>query len=471
MSIEPCPYEVLTPTDLPWQETRPSHWQVRRIKSLFTEKSRNGFPQEPLLAATQTMGVVRKDRYATRTVTAEKGLHLLKLAEPGDFVISLRSFQGGIELCHDRGIISPAYTVLESNDPSIQGFASILFKSQPFIAGLKLFITGIRDGQNVNYSALSRSYLAVPPLDEQLAIVKYVRHIEREVGAAIRAKRQLVSFLNEQKLAAINHLITRGTRGAATPKKPAILGLPEIAGHWDSMRLKHAASHIVDCLHATPKYVASGGFPIIRTADIEPGRTLHENAHRISASEYYRWTYRLEPQAGDILYSREGGRFGIAAPVPPEVRLCIGQRMVAIRIKEGHSSEYMMWQLNCRHVFDQASADMVGSASPRVNVEQIKNYRIVAPPLKEQQEIVDEIDASCAKIDSAIRRTEREISLLREYQTRLTADVVTGKLDVRAAAAALPDVDPHDPARAAYDADEDELNADLDGDDAAEESM
>ncbi len=146
--------------------------------------------------------------------------------------------------------------------------------------------------------------------------------------------------------------------------------------------------------------------------------------------------------------------------------------MVAFRIKDCYSSEYMMWQLNCRHVIDQASADMVGSASPRVNVEQIKNYQLALPPLREQYEIVERINAERAKIDAAIQRAEREISLLREYQTRLTADVVTGKLDVRAAAAALPDVDPHDPGlTAAYDADEDGLNADLDGDDLPEESM
>lgn len=142
--------------------------------------------------------------------------------------------------------------------------------------------------------------------------------------------------------------------------------------------------------------------------------------------------------------------------------------MVAFRIKDCYSSEYIMWQLNCRHVIDQASADMVGSASPRVNVEQIKNYQLTLPPLREQYEIVERINAERAKIDAAIQRAEREISLLREYQTRLTADVVTGKLDVRAAAAALPDVDP---LTAAYDADEDGLNTDLDGDDLPEESM
>jgi type I restriction enzyme S subunit len=194
----------------------------------------------------------------------------------------------------------------------------------------------------------------------------------------------------------------------------------------------------VDCLHATPKYVPDGEFPAIRTADIEPGKIRLSQARRLSARQFSIWTSRLAPQESDILYSREGERFGIAALVPTGVRLCISQRMMVFRIKPSQISEFLMWQLNCKHVVAQASCDIIGSTAPHVNVEQIKNYRLVAPPKGEQQQIVAFIAKECRGFDAALARTEREISLLREYRTRLTSDVVAGKLDVREAASKLP---------------------------------
>src|SRR5690606_33819659 len=103
------PYHSYRASDTPWLPELPSHWASPRLKTVLAEKVVRGFPEEPLLAATQSRGVIRKSDYESRTVTAQKDLDLLKLVEVGDFVISLRSFQGGIERAHARGIISPAY--------------------------------------------------------------------------------------------------------------------------------------------------------------------------------------------------------------------------------------------------------------------------------------------------------------------------------------------------------------------------
>lgn len=102
------PYSDYKDSGLPWLGYCPKGWEVRRTKIIFHERAQKGFPCEPLLAATQTKGVVKKADYGKRTVTAQKDLHLLKLVEVGDYVISLRSFEGGIEVAHCRGIISPA---------------------------------------------------------------------------------------------------------------------------------------------------------------------------------------------------------------------------------------------------------------------------------------------------------------------------------------------------------------------------
>ena len=125
------PYPAMKDSGVAWIGSVPQHWELRRTKTLLSQRSEKGFPDEPLLAATQTKGVVRKDEYENRTVLALKDLQLLKLVRIGDFVISLRSFQGGIEFARHRGIISPAYTILYTVDRVHHAYLSYLFKSLP----------------------------------------------------------------------------------------------------------------------------------------------------------------------------------------------------------------------------------------------------------------------------------------------------------------------------------------------------
>jgi type I restriction enzyme S subunit len=123
------PYPAYKDPGVPWLGRVPEHWACPRTKTILTERVEKDHPEEALLAATQSQGVVRKDRYENRTVTAQKDFHLLKFVRVNDFVISLRSFQGGIEYARDQGIISPAYTILYARDSSSHGYLSHLFKS------------------------------------------------------------------------------------------------------------------------------------------------------------------------------------------------------------------------------------------------------------------------------------------------------------------------------------------------------
>jgi type I restriction enzyme S subunit len=167
-------------------------------------------------------------------------------------------------------------------------------------------------------------------------------------------------------------------------------------------------------------------------------------AKKISSKEYARWTERLEPIEDDILYSREGERFGIAACVPAETRLCISQRMMVFRISSAHYPRFVMWLLNSGPIYGQALQDVIGAAAPHVNISTIRNFFLAMPSRDEQKRITYHIESELRPIHIAVTRIEREIDLLREYRTRLVADVVTGKLDVREAAMRLPEERPPD---------------------------
>jgi type I restriction enzyme S subunit len=430
--------------NIPWLDQIPANWRIIRAKGLFTARTERARPDDEQLSATQAYGVIPQKEFERRVgrKVVQITQHLDKRAhvEPDDFVISMRSFQGGLERAWARGCIRSSYVVLKPSREAQVGYFAHLFKSLDYIRALQATGNFIRDGQDLNFNNFSLVDLPLPPFDEQVAIARFLDHANRKIDGFIRAKRKLIGLLNEQKQAIIHRAVTRGLNPNAPLKPSGIPWLGDIPQHWHRIRLKFEASHIIDCLHATPTYRADGVHPAIRTADIEPGKVRLLQARRILPSEFQKWTERLKPDEGDILYSREGERYGIAANVPPDVELCISQRMMVFRIRKRQNSRFVMWQLNCRHVFLQASLYAIGSTAPHVNVDQIKNFQLAFPPLEEQNAIVEHIDTECAIIDTAIARTEREISLMQEYRTRLTADVVTGKLDVRPAAASLPDL-------------------------------
>ena len=232
------PYPAYKPSGVPWLGDVPEHWEVPRLKSILENRSQKGFPNEPLLAATQTRGVVSKEQYGNRTVLALKDLHLLKLVRVGDFVISLRSFQGGIEYAREQGIISPAYTVVYPRNPDVRAYLAWLFKSLPYIENLTLHVTGIRQGQNIDYEELSRSYLPLQPLPEQRAIVRYLDHADRRIRRYVSAKRRLVALREEELQAVVNQAVTRGLDPNVRLKPSGVEWLGDVPEHWKVRRLR-----------------------------------------------------------------------------------------------------------------------------------------------------------------------------------------------------------------------------------------
>lgn len=437
------PYQEYKDSGLDWLGRIPEHWDIRRTKLLLREvDSRSTSGKEQLLRVSQYTGVTQRKSADGSDAPNTRAASLVgyKRVSVNDLVINIMlAWNGSMGTSRFEGITSPAYCVYRFNKSANPWYYHQLFRLPLYKGRIKTASTGVVESRLRLYSDdLGRIEALLPPLEEQAAIVRFLDHSNRKIDGFIRAKRKLISLLGEQKQAIIHHAVTRGLNPDVPLKPSGIPWLGDIPRHWKRTRLKFEASHIIDCLHATPTYLDDGEFPAIRTADIEPGKVRLEQARKISVSEFKRWTARLEPEKGDILYSREGERFGIAATVPPDTSLCISQRMMIFRIRKPQNSEYLMWQLNCQHVYLQASLYVIGSTAPHVNVDQIKNFQLALPPVNEQNAIVEHIDAECEAINTAIARTEREIALMQEYRTRLTADVVTGKLDVRVAATKLP---------------------------------
>ena len=203
---------------IPWIGLIPEHWGIRKIKFLFKERSEKGYPNEPVLCATQKYGVIPQSMYENRVVVVNKGLDGLKLVKKGDFVISLRSFQGGIEYAHYQGIISAAYTVLAPSDEINPLYVKYLFKSHPFIGLLKTCVTGIREGQNINYDMLRNNSIMLPPPTEQQAIVDYIEAKLSKIDSCMADLQAEIDYLKEFKQRLISDVVT-GQICVAEPQK------------------------------------------------------------------------------------------------------------------------------------------------------------------------------------------------------------------------------------------------------------
>jgi len=371
------------------------------------------FPDEPLLAATQSHGVIPKDLYETRTMVATKGLETLKLVEKGDFVISLRSFQGGIEYAYYRGIISPAYTVLTPTAISAKYF-KYLGKCQSFIALLKSSVTGIREGQNIDYSKLRDNLLPLPPVNEQDTIAEYLDSATAEIDKAIASQQRMVDLLQERKQIIINQAVTQGLNPDAHMKPTNIDWLPQIPAHWNLRRMKYSFLFVTDKSNPDEKKVC------LEQIESWTGKFLDIDVQNDGIG------IRFKPN--DIL-------FGKLRPYLAKVHLAkFGGQAVGdiyvLRCMNLLNSEYAQALLISKPFIDHIDSSTYGTKMPRTNWSFMGNVYIPIPPIAEQRSIVDYIGTYAQPINSAIAHCQQKIELLTERKQILINDVVTGKIKI-----------------------------------------
>lgn len=427
------PYAEYKEWGVLWLGRCPNHWKLKRTKILFHERVEKGYPDEPLLAATQSKGVVKKEDYEIRTVTAQKDLHLLKLVEAGDYVISLRSFQGGIEYSHCRGIISPAYTVLKPSMEAEGGFYTHFFKSWSFIDSLTLFVTGIREGQNIDYGRLSRAELPVPPKDEQVAIVRFLDQANRKIDRVTRDKRRLIKLLNEQKHAIIHRAVTRGLDPNVQLKPSGIDWLGDVPEHWEVKKLKWIAQ-----FNPSKSVIAKNLKSDDRVVFLPMERVGTDG--QIDVSEYKTvaevWEGFTHFSRNDVVVAKitpcfENGKGAYLGNLPTEYGFGTTE-FIVLRANQQINPEYLYLLTTLKKLRKLGADNMIGAAGQkRVPLEFLRHFVVPVPPVVEQRSILNSLSLETKRLAQIIDRTRREIDLISEYRTRLISDVVTGKLDVR----------------------------------------
>lgn len=181
-----------------------NNWESLRADKIFDSVSLKGFGSEPLLSVTQDRGVIPRDMLTGRVTMPSGETTSFKLVEPGNFVISLRSFQGGLEHSDYRGLVSPAYTVLRATREIDVRFFRHYFRSADFIKRLSVAVIGIRDGKQVSFQDFCSIKIPFPPVEEQRAIATMLDEAEREIALF----RDQATAFKKQKRGLMQKLLT-----------------------------------------------------------------------------------------------------------------------------------------------------------------------------------------------------------------------------------------------------------------------
>ena len=411
------PYPAYKPSGVPWLGDVPAHWDVRRGKALLAPiDTRSTTGEEELLTVSAQRGVVPR---ASATVTMFKAESYVgyKLCWPGDLVInSLWAWAHGLGVSDHHGIVSSAYGIYRPLSQADPRFIHLLVRSIPFQWELQVRSKGIWVSRlQLTDEAFLGAPLPLPPLAEQRAIVRYLDHVDRRIQRYVSAKQRLIALLEEEKQAIINQAVTRGLDPNVPLKPSGVEWLGDVPAHWEVRRLKTVCSMrsgegiTAESIEATGEYPVYGG-----------------NGLRGYASTYtHNGAFALIGRQGALCGNVHGVRGQFWA----------SEHAVVATLDISHNIDWFGAILTAMNL-NQYS---IAAAQPGLAVERVLNLHIPVPSLQEQQQIAYHIDQTSAVIDAAVARAHRQIELLQEYRTRLVADVVTGKLDVREAAAQLPE--------------------------------
>jgi len=416
-----------------WLGNYPAHWQVLRIKNIFSEiEDRSTSGNEELLSVSHYTGITLKrdsleneDDFISNAETLEGYKRVAK----GDLVINIMlAWNGSLGISPFDGITSPAYCVYrakENNNPEYFGylFASNLLKTE-----FRKKSTGIIDSRLRLYSDKFFSiFSVVPPVEEQNKIVEYIKTQSQKINHFIAKKQQFIALLKEQRQSVITKAITKGVNDKASFKPSNIEWLGDIPTHWKLLKLKYVGESFIGLTYSPSEIVDEGeGTLVLRSSNIQNGKyTLDDNVFvNKEISD------KLTTKIGDILLCSRNGSADL-----------IGKNILIDENSAGHSfgafmtifrsslNHYLYYFFNS-NIFKSQTSLFATSTINQLTNSILSNMKIAYPEnLAEQLEIINHIKTETATIDTAIAKTEREIELIKEYKEAMIAEAVMGKVN------------------------------------------
>ena len=413
MTAELKPYSKMKDSGIAWLGMVPEHWKIVRQRYLCSTKT----------GTRDTVHQVDQGKYPffVRSQTAVK--------------IDTYSFDGEAVLTAGDGDIGKIFHYINGKFDFHQrvykfsDFREVLGKFYFYYASANLHQEVLRLSakstvDSIRLPMLQNFPVVIPSVPEQVAIARYLDYVDVRVRRLTEAKRKLVGLLTEYKQAIVHRAVTRGLDPNVPLKNSDIEWLGMVPQHWEINRLGYCSSLIVP-MRDKPERL-DGNIPWVRIEDFS-GQYLKgsKTNQGVSMETVTKMNLKVFPK-GTVLCSCS---CTMGATAIADTPLVSNQTFIGIVPKSNLKSEYVYWlmQVSKEHLTKIAT----GAIQQYLSRGDFSRLRISVPPISEQVAIVEYLDRTTAEIDTAVARAERQIELLNEYRTRLIADVVTGKLDVR----------------------------------------
>ncbi len=450
-------YAEMKDSGVAWLGKIPSHWKVLPNRILFEEVKERDHPEEQMLSVTIKRGVIRQNELldgSSQKDSSNLDKSAYKQVKPGDIAYNkMRAWQGAVGVSEYQGIVSPAYVVERPRNRVSSNFFHFLLRTPGFAKEAERWSYGITsDMWSLRPEHFKMIYSCLPPLPEQIAIVHFLDHADRRIRRYIRAKQKLIALLEEQRQAIIHQAVTgqidvRTDQPYPAYKASGVKSLGPVPGHWEVQQLGRFGQFFKGA-GGTKDDEVEHGVPCVRYGDLY---TTHE--FFVTNSRAYVTEERAAAYApiryGDVLFAGSGetiDEIGKSAVNLLSTHACCGGDIIVFRPCIGCNAKFLGYAADSWAASNQKSTMGRGITVMHIYGTSLKYVRVVLPPVPEQTSIVGFLDRFAEEVKRATAQTQSEIDLLREYRTRLIADVVTGKLDVREAAAELPEDDVQDDA-------------------------
>ena len=382
-------------------------WEQRKASELFKSISDKNHPNLPVLSASQEKGMILRDDIGIDIKYDHKSLSNYKRVTPGQFVIHLRSFQGGFADSQMEGITSPAYTVIDfkEKDQSHSLFWKEILTSQSFIKRLETVTYGIRDGRSISFSDFSTLKFIVPKLDEQ-----------EKIAVLFKILNQTIT-LHQRKLEALENL-KKTLLSKMFPKNGKAVPELRFAGftdNWEQRKLGDFVIKAVDNRGKTPPTQEFGRYPLLEVASLGKASPDYTKVTKYVDEETYSGWFRAHIKKDDILFSTVGNT-GLVTLMDDYVGATIAQNIVAFRAIEGNNPQFLVQMFQLSENLKRAKRIEMGAVQPSIKVSQLIHVSYLLPNSEQEQE---KVGLFFKQVDTTITLHQRKIEQYQELKKTL----------------------------------------------------
>ena len=434
------PYPAYKDSGIPGAGSIPPNWEAERLKGHVenvVNPTRQREPEETYIALEHVESWTGKIRDAGDDVNFESQV---KRFQKRDVLFGkLRPYLAKVTAPNRSGVCAGEFLVLRPLGHHLATkFLERFLRSKPIIDAVDASTFGAKMPR-ADWSFIGNMEMPVPPPDEQTAIVRFLDHADEQTQRYIASKERLIALLEEERQALVHQAVTGGLDHNVRLKPSGVEWVGDVPEHWETVRLG-SIGRFSKGNGGTKEDEVPAGVPCIRYGDIYTSHKYFINASRAyikpeKTSEYTPLRF------GDILFAGSGEtieEIGKSAVNLIDGPAYSGGDVIIFRPTIRLNAEFTGYATDAPATQAQKSIMGRGFTVMHIYGNQLKNIQIALPPIGEQDGIVEHINNGTALIDDTIARSHRQINLMNEYRTRLIADVVTGQLDVREAAAKLP---------------------------------